>query len=429
MNTTRAWRRACGAGLAAMLLVPGAALADDTTPPAVTLAAGCDGRTLSEYVGPITGTASDDSGTVTVRVDVDGATIFGPATQPSGGFSFSWDTRQTTNGPHTMTVVASDAAGHETSFPCPWTVSNSALTVPFTAPADEADVSGNVTLAFEPRADGSPVSAPVRIKVDGVEIGSDVFPPYQLDWDTTQVADGPHTVTAEMFWRDYPDPQATSTIHVNVANLPGPVAAYGFQESSGSAVVDSTGNGRTGTIAGGAARTASGRYGRGLTFDGVNDLVTVPDADPLDLTVGMTLEAWVKPTALSGYRTVVLKERPAGLAYALYASRDTTPPSANITTDVEHASPSTSALPLNVWSHVAATYDGTHLDLYVNGSLVASHAVSGSVFTSARALVIGGNRIWSEWFKGSIDEVRVYDRALSALEIQADRDTPVVAGV
>ena len=72
----------------------------------------------------------------------------------------------------------------------------------------------------------------------------------------------------------------------------------------------------------GATRTTSGRFGGALTFDGVNDIVSVPDAASLDLTSGMTLEAWVNPSALgSAWRTAMLKERAAGLSYALYAAR------------------------------------------------------------------------------------------------------------
>ena len=63
--------------------------------------------------------------------------------------------------------------------------------------------------------------------------------------------------------------------------------------------------------------------------------------------------------------------------------------------------------------------------LYVNGSQVSSRAVSGSIVTTTGALRIGGNNIWGEWFAGSIDEVRIYNRALSAAEIVSDRDTPI----
>jgi hypothetical protein len=76
-------------------------------------------------------------------------------------------------------------------------------------------------------------------------------------------------------------------------------------------------------------------------------------------------------------------------------------------------------LPLNAWSHVAATYEGTVMALYVNGVQVASQAQSGAVATSTDPLTIGGNSS-GEDFAGIIDEVRIYSRALSANEIQSD---------
>ena len=77
------------------------------------------------------------------------------------------------------------------------------------------------------------------------------------------------------------------------------MAAYGFEETSGTTVADSSGTGNNGTIGGAAARTAAGKIGRAIDFDGVNDLVSVPDANSLDLTTGMTLEAWVQPDTVS----------------------------------------------------------------------------------------------------------------------------------
>src|SRR5262249_7873765 len=85
----------------------------------------------------------------------------------------------------------------------------------------------------------------------------------------------------------------------------------------------------------------------------------------------------------------------------------------------------TSALPLNTWSHLAETYDGSSLKLYVNGVLVSSRALTGSITTSGSPLRIGGNSVWGEYFNGLIDEVRVYNRALSQGEVQADLNTPV----
>ena len=84
-----------------------------------------------------------------------------------------------------------------------------------------------------------------------------------------------------------------------------------------------------------------------------------------------------------------------------------------------------SALPAVTWSHVAVTYDGASLRLYVNGAQVSSRAATGSLVASTGALRIGGNSVWGEYFRGRIDELRIYNRSLSASEIAANRDRPV----
>src|SRR4029453_16821751 len=83
------------------------------------------------------------------------------------------------------------------------------------------------------------------------------------------------------------------------------------------------------------------------------------------------------------------------------------------------------ALPVNTWSHVAATYNGSMHRLYVNGAQVAAVSRSGKIGASAKPLRIGGNAILGEWFSGTIDEVRVYNRALTAEEITADGSRPI----
>lgn len=209
----------------------------------------------------------------------------------------------------------------------------------------------------------------------------------------------------------------------------GPIIALGFEEASGITAVDSSGWGNAGVISG--ATRVAGRYGNGLQFDGVDDWVTVLDAVSLDLTSNMTLEAWVRPSALSGWRTILMKETLDGLAYALYANDNNPWPAAYVRRTGATASDGasgTAALALNTWSHLAATYDGTTLRLFLNGVEVRAVAANGSIVTSASALHIGGNAIWAEFFTGLIDEVRIYNRSLTATEIQADMATAVAPG-
>jgi hypothetical protein len=172
----------------------------------------------------------------------------------------------------------------------------------------------------------------------------------------------------------------------------------------------------------------SGKHGGALSLDGVDDWVAVADSASLDLTTGMTLEAWVNPATLSGWRTVVMKENPGGLAYVLYGHDSVPKPATYVRIVGRSTSDGTggsAALPLNAWTHLAATYDGATVRLYVNGTAVGSAPVSGSVVTSSLPLRIGGNAVWGEFFHGLIDEVRIYNRALTAAEIQNDMTTPV----
>ncbi len=205
------------------------------------------------------------------------------------------------------------------------------------------------------------------------------------------------------------------------ADAPGLVAAYSFDEGSGSTTEDETGNGRTGTVSG-AGWTSEGRFGGALVFDGHNDLVSVADADGLHLTGAMTLEAWVKPTdGTAGWRPAIVKMLGGNRDYALYATSEGGGPSGHVHSSAgEQYVASASAVAVGSWSHVAMTYDGSRIDVYVNGSAVASHPASGAVDASTDALQIGGNAGSAEWFAGAIDEVRVYNRALSSPEIAAD---------
>src|SRR5262245_13691607 len=154
-------------------------------------------------------------------------------------------------------------------------------------------------------------------------------------------------------------PSAGVSVTVSSSNTY--VAGYSFDEGTGTTVADASGKGNTGTVSNTTWSTA-GKFGNALSLNGTNSWVTVADSTSLHLTGAMTLEAWVMPTAAStDWTAAVIKERPGGLAYALYATDGAgKPPAAYINTtgnDVEAVG--SSGLPLNTWSYLAATYDGT----------------------------------------------------------------------
>ena len=207
----------------------------------------------------------------------------------------------------------------------------------------------------------------------------------------------------------------------------GLVAAYAFDEGSGTSVADVSGNGNTGTIAN-ATWTSSGKYGSALTFNGTNARVNIPNTTALQLTGGMTLEAWVNPTTVSNaWRDVIYKGNDN--YYLEATSTGGSAPDGGGTfggrgADIKGAA----ALTRAIWSHIALTYDGSNLRLYVNGAQVATQARTGAITTSTNQLQIGGDSIYGQYFSGAIDEVRVYNRALSAAEVQTDMSTPLGGG-
>jgi glucose/arabinose dehydrogenase/PKD repeat protein len=202
---------------------------------------------------------------------------------------------------------------------------------------------------------------------------------------------------------------------------PTPVAAYGFDEGIGATVADASGSGNGGTISA-ATWTTSGKYGKALTFNGTSARVTVNDSASLDLTSSMTLEAWVLPTASGGWRDVIYKGQ-NDIYYLESSSSLGSPGIGGTFTPSPLLGPS--VLPLGTWAHVAATYDGTTLRLFVNGAEVASRPQTGSIATSTGALTIGSDPLYGQFFQGTIDEVRIWRVARTQAQIQSDMNTPI----
>ena len=215
---------------------------------------------------------------------------------------------------------------------------------------------------------------------------------------------------------------ATGTI-TNDDGASGLVAAFSFDEGAGTTALDASGNALNGAISG--ATWSTGRNGGALAFDGVDDWVTVDDNPLLDVT-RLTVSAWIRPTVRTPWMTVLMKEAPDTLAYALYANNDASRPAGEILVNgVIRIATGTAAIATNAWTHLAYTYDGANMRMYVNGVLVRTVARTGNITASTGPLRIGGNEVWGEFFTGLIDDVRVYNRALTLAEVQTDMNTPV----
>jgi hypothetical protein len=203
-----------------------------------------------------------------------------------------------------------------------------------------------------------------------------------------------------------------------------PIASYGFEEGSGTLVADVSGRGHHGVVDGPAWNT-NGRFGRSLTFDGIDDLITIDSTSLLNPLTAMTLEAWVFPTTTAGTRDIIIKEGENADVYNLYARNWQGLPESNVNIEGAPITAEGAALPANQWTHVAGTYNGSVVRLFVNGVQVAVTTQAGTVTPSAGPLRIGGNSLWGEFFQGRIDEVRVYNRALTQAEIVNDMNTAV----
>lgn len=264
-------------------------------------------------------------------------------------------------------------------------------------------------------------TASVRYLVDGIPLGSpQTTGPFTFVWDSTTAGNGSHTLRVEALDSEE-NVLGADEVTVNVNNAL--VAAYSFDEGSGTILHDVTGNGHDAELSG--QTWVQGKYGSALHFE--NSFITVADSNLLDLTTGMTLSAWVKQESVSGdWPTIVMKERPGDLCYGLWG--DWTAHGPGVFVSDNGIRQELTASPqgiVGVWTHLAGTYDGETLRLYVDGTLEASMPVAITMAASSLPLTIGGNNVWGEFFEGAIDDLRIYNYALSQSAIQGVMSSPV----
>jgi len=188
-------------------------------------------------------------------------------------------------------------------------------------------------------------------------------------------------------------------------------------------VVDSSGAGNHGT-ASGANTTSTAKFGMAGSFDGSVDYVSIP-ATVSGLPIGnsdRTVEAWVNLTDYAYYRAFVFYGEQVNtkgfMLYTLTTSGYLSFYSNN--NDLQ----STTPVPTGVWSHVAVTISGGNaVILYLNGIAIKSGTLASAVNTTASAVTIGKRAPGDLYHKGLIDDVKIYNKARSAEQIQRDYET------
>ena len=167
----------------------------------------------------------------------------------------------------------------------------------------------------------------------------------------------------------------------------------------------------------------TGRIGDALVLDGSNQYATVPNSADLDITGPITMAAWVKPDVVgtqhlikkatmnlvNGYELSLSSPGHVFTRFNQVASADT------------YRIDATSFYPTDgdTWIHVAATWDGTTITLYVNGAAEGTVDFAGPIATNDLALGIGAQADGTSKLNGSLDDVRLYNRALGDTEIAA----------
>ncbi len=192
------------------------------------------------------------------------------------------------------------------------------------------------------------------------------------------------------------------------------LVAYYTMENN---VQDVSGNGLNGTLMGDPSYVA-GIAGLALELDGEDDYVDCNDAVGFNITGEITLSAWVNtsdagndehnPFVGKGDQSYAIKHATSNaIEFFIYDNDSWQTIQSSVTSSFN-----------GIWHHVAGTYDGSQLKLYVDGGLVAMMDYEGSIASSTYPVNIGRNSQETDrLYEGSIDEVRIYNRALSEGEI------------
>jgi hypothetical protein len=176
---------------------------------------------------------------------------------------------------------------------------------------------------------------------------------------------------------------------------------------------------------------SAGMSGQAFNLNGAGAHVRLPDSPSLDFSNAITIEGWIYPTNVTAYHDIFSKwDMVGGIDQRSYATGLLPDGTLGFTlcphgTTVTSLLQSTNTIPTNAWTHFAGTYDGSSMKVYINGVMQNQVAYNLGIFQGTDAVGIGatvgggapGQAISS--FAGKIDEISVYNRALTDTEVQS----------
>lgn len=202
----------------------------------------------------------------------------------------------------------------------------------------------------------------------------------------------------------------------------GLIGYWSFDDGTSTLAHDFSGNTNNGTLTNGPT-WINGKRSRALDFDGTNDYVVAQHSTTLDIPTGgsVTMCAWVFLRSLPSDTSIMAKrDDTLGTPYA-YGINSHAGSLQVYTSGSSGVQAFSYTLPLNIWKHVCGVISSSPTKLYIDGSLFDSLGSGGGVASNSAPLLIGATQYSSvniqEFLPGKIDEVRVYNRALSATEV------------
>jgi hypothetical protein len=210
------------------------------------------------------------------------------------------------------------------------------------------------------------------------------------------------------------------TVQIQAALNDGLVGYWNFEEGSGTTVHDLSGNGHDATFTG-SPQWVSGKGQYALQFDGNDDYIEIPNTSSLNLQSAFTLSAWVKYTANeSNYEHAIFSKHNCGTGNGFALETYLGKPMFFL---VGSRVVPTSSYNDGEWHYIVGTYtyDNATASLYIDGDFICSGIISYNSTNSVNWRIAAStpNGYYPCLFNGTIDEVRIYDRALSASEVAA----------